>query len=51
MKLQNWIWVYLGMGETFTRWAVLLSYGAFCAIGFVVVALVSVLALAMAVHP
>ncbi len=49
MKFQDWIWVYLGMGETFTRWAVLLFYGAFCAIGFVVVALVLVLALAMAI--
>lgn len=50
MKLHNWILVYLGMGETFTRWAALLFYGAFCAIGLVVVALVSVLAVAMAVH-
>jgi hypothetical protein len=50
MKFQNWLWVYLGMGEAFTRWAVLLFYGAFCTIGFVVIALVSMLALAMAVH-
>jgi len=50
MKFQDWIWVYLGMGETFTRWAVLLFYGAFCALGLVVVALVSVLAVAMAIH-
>jgi len=21
MKFQDWIWVYLGVGETFTRWA------------------------------
>jgi len=50
MKLQDWIWVYLGLGETFTRWAVLLFYGAFWALGLVVVALVSVLAVAMAFH-
>ena len=50
MKFQDWIWVYLGMGETFTRWAALLLYGAFWALGLVVVALVSVLAVAMAIY-
>jgi len=50
MKFQDWIWVYLGMGETFTRWAVLLFYGAVWAVGLVGVALVSVLAVAMAIH-
>jgi hypothetical protein len=50
MKFQDWIWVYLSMGEAFTRWAILLFYGAFCALGFVVVALASVLAVAMALH-
>ena len=50
MKFQDWIWVYLGMGETFTRWAALLFYGVFCAIGLVGVALVSVLVVAMAIH-
>lgn len=37
MKLQDWIWVHLGMGEAFTRWAILLLYGAFCALGLAVV--------------
>lgn len=50
MRFQDWIWVYLGMGETFTRWAALLFYGVFCALGLVVVALVSVLAVAMVIH-
>ena len=50
MRFRDWVWVYLGMGESFTRWAVLLFYGAVWGAGVVVVGLVAVLALAMAVH-
>jgi hypothetical protein len=50
MKFQDWIWVYLGMGETFTRWAALLFYGAVCAVLAVVVAFAAVLGLAMGIH-
>ncbi|MBY0504025.1 MAG: hypothetical protein K2X03_08945 [Bryobacteraceae bacterium] len=50
MKFQDWIWVSLGTSEPFTRWAALLFYGAVWAAGLVVFGLVSVLAIAMAIH-
>ncbi len=50
MKFQDWIWVYLGMGETFTRWAGLLFYGAVCAVGLVIVGGLALLALVMAIR-
>lgn len=50
MRFRDWVWVYLGMGESFTRWAMLLLYGAVCGAGVIVVGLVAVLALAMAIH-
>jgi hypothetical protein len=50
MRFLNWVWVYLGTGDSFTRWAMLLFYGAVCGVLMVGVGLVAVLALAMAVH-
>jgi len=50
MRLRDWVWVYLGTGETFTRWAVLLFYGAVGGVVLVGVGLAVVLALAMAVY-
>lgn len=47
MNFRNWIWVYLAAGESFTRWAVLLFYGAVWALGVIVIGLVGLLALAM----
>lgn len=51
MKFQDWIWLYLGTGEPFTRWIVLLFYGAVLAAAIVIIGLVVVLAAAMAVRP
>lgn len=48
MSFRNWIWVYLAAGETFTRWVVLLFYGAFFAVAIVILGLVIVLATVMA---
>ncbi len=50
MRFRDWVCVYLGMGESFTGWAVLLFYGAAWVVGVVALGLVAVLALAMAVH-
>jgi hypothetical protein len=50
MRLRDWVWVYLGTGDSFTRWAILLFYGAVGGVLVVGVGLVAVLALAMAVH-
>lgn len=50
MRVRDWMWVYLGTGETFTRWAVLLFYGAVWGVGVIAASLVAVLALAMAAH-
>ncbi len=49
MKFQDWIWVYLGTNEAFTRWAVLLFYGAVFAVLIVLACLAVVLFAAMAV--
>lgn len=48
MSFRNWIWVYMAAGESFTRWAVLMFYGAFFAVVIVILALVIVLATVMA---
>lgn len=50
MRFRDWVWVYLGTGDSFTRWAMLLFYGAVGGVLVVGVGLVAVLALAMAVH-
>ncbi|WP_155121366.1 hypothetical protein [Bryobacter aggregatus] len=50
MRLQNWIWLYLGMGGSFTRWAALLFYGALWAAVLVVAGFLCVLAMAMILH-
>lgn len=47
MRLQNWIWLYLAAGESFTRWAALLFSGAVGAVVVVAAGLISILALAM----
>ena len=50
MRFRDWVWVYLGTGDSFTRWPILLFYGAVGGVLVVGVGLVAVLALAMAVH-
>ncbi len=50
MRFEDWVLVYLGMGENFTWWAALLFYGLVWAVGLVVLGLVSVLAVAMVIH-
>jgi hypothetical protein len=50
MRFRHWVWVYLGAGGFFTRWAVLLFYGVLWGVGVVVAGLVAVLALAMAAY-
>lgn len=50
MSFRNWIWVYMATGESFTQWAVLLFYGAVCAVGFVFMGLIAILMVTMAVH-
>lgn len=50
MRFRDWVWQYLATGEGFTRWAVLLFYGAVWGVGVVAAGLVAVLALAMAAH-
>lgn len=44
------MWVYLGTGESFTRWAVLLFYGAVWGVGVIAFGLVAMLVFAMAAH-
>jgi hypothetical protein len=50
MRFRDWVWVYLGTGDSFTRWAVLLFCGAVGGVLMVGVGLVAVLALAMAIQ-
>lgn len=47
MKTDHWIWIYLGMGGGFTRWAFLLFYGLFQGLAFGVGLLFVVLIAAM----
>jgi len=49
MRFRDWVWVYLGTGDSFTRWAVLLFYGAVGGVMVVAVGLAAALALAMAI--
>jgi hypothetical protein len=50
MRFRDWVWVYLGTGDLFTRWAMLLFYGAVGGVLVVGLGLVAMLALVMAVH-
>jgi hypothetical protein len=47
MRFRDWVWVYLGTGDSFTRWAVLLFYGAVGGVLVVGVGLVAVLSVVM----
>lgn len=47
MRFRDWVWVYLGTGDSFTRWAVLLFYGAVGGVLVVGVGLVAMLSDAM----
>lgn len=49
MRVRDWLWVYLGTGCWFTRWAILLFYGAFSGVLVLVFVLFALLALTMAV--
>lgn len=50
MRFRDWVWVYLGIGDSFMRWAVLLFYGAVGGVLVVGLGLVAVLALVMAIY-
>jgi hypothetical protein len=50
MRFRDWVWVYLGTGDSFTRWAVLLFYGAVGGVLVMGIGLVAVLALAIAIQ-
>ena len=49
MKFRDWVWVYLGTGNSFTRWAMMLFYGAVGGVLVIVFGLFAALALTMAV--
>lgn len=50
MRFRDWVWVYLGTGDSFTRWVVLLFYGAVGGMLLLGLGLVAVLALVMAIY-
>jgi len=48
VRIRDWVWVYLATGDSFTRWALLLFYGAVSGAIVVALGLVAVLAFVMA---
>jgi hypothetical protein len=49
MRFRDWVWVYLGTGDSFTRWAVLLFYGAVGGVLVIGIGLVAIIAVMMAI--